>query len=61
MKITIGGDVVPTKSNEKLFSESNLKELLGEKLLDRWNKSDYRFFNLETPICNNSKPIKKDG
>lgn len=61
MQIIIGGDLVPTKSNVKLFSESNLKSLLGNELLDIWDAADVRIFNLEVPLADEETPIFKNG
>lgn len=61
MKIVIAGDLVPTKSNEKLFGDGNIKELLGDSLYQIWSESDIRIFNLEAPITDTGNPIKKSG
>lgn len=61
MKIIIGGDIVPTKSNFEYFNNGNVKELIGEELLTLWRTSDIRIFNLETPLSDIKKPIHKSG
>ena len=61
MSILIGADFVPTESNETLFIDSDLKELLGEELLSLINKSDFRIFNLELPLCDEPNRIRKCG
>ena len=61
MKIIIGADTVPTESNRALFSEGNVRKLLGEELLEIWNSSDVRILNLEVPITDRMDPIKKCG
>jgi len=57
----IGGDLAPTKSNYSLFEEGNIRALIDNKLLYVLELSDYRIFNLELPITDTEKPIKKDG
>ena len=61
MYFVIGADVVPTKSNLKLFSSGDANALVGEELLNILNNSSYRIFNLEVPLTNDSQPIKKQG
>ena len=61
MRIVIGADIVPTESNMHLFSEGNVKELLGEDLLNLWNSFDVRILNLEVPITDKKNPINKCG
>ena len=60
-KIIIGGDLVPTESNYKLFEEGNVKNLIGEELLEKLNKADYTIFNLEVPLTDEQHPIVKCG
>src|SRR5664280_1800076 len=59
--LIIGGDIAPTKSNFSFFEEGNLKALIDDKLLSLLESSDYRIFNLELPLTDTEKPIKKDG
>ena len=59
--ILIGGDLAPTKSNFSYFVEGNIKALIDEKLYPLLNSDDYRIFNLEVPLAETEKPIKKDG
>ena len=61
MKIIIGGDLAPTKTNFSFFSEGNLKALIDARLLSEINSADYRIFNLEVPLSDNEQPIIKDG
>ncbi len=61
MKLLIAGDLVPTQSNQELFAQGHIEELLGKDLYQIWDKTKYKLFNLETPICKNLKPIKKTG
>lgn len=62
MKIIIGADLVPTKSNEELFASGNAEVLVGKELLELLSASDtYSVFNLETPLCDFTNPILKNG
>lgn len=61
MSIIIGADLVPTASNQKLFSCGEVEELFGELLLKTLEAADYRIFNLETPLTDVAAPISKIG
>lgn len=62
MKILIGADIVPTKSNIALFSAGNAEELVGNELFQKLNDKDtYCIFNLEVPLCDRADPIAKCG
>lgn len=61
MEILIGGDLVPTKANLKLFIEGNVEKLLGESLLEQWMMANIRIFNLECPLIDKDYPILKKG
>ena len=60
-KIIIGGDLVPTKSNEYLFINEQIDELISEKLANLLRSADCRIFNLEAPLTTSDKKILKDG
>ena len=60
-KIIIGSDVVPYGKVEGLFSDGNLRAILGESLSKIWLGAEYRFFNLECPVTNSNKGINKNG
>lgn len=60
-RIIIGGDIVPTRTNEELFINGNINELIGEELKQKVDRSDAFIVNLETPIVDVAKPIKKNG
>lgn len=47
MKIIIGGDLVPTKSNYELFEKADVSELFWEKIINELKTADIRMFNLE--------------
>lgn len=61
MKILIGADVVPTERNMGLFQNGDAEELVGAKLLDAIESSDFRIFNMEVPLTNKITPISKCG
>lgn len=61
MYFVIGADIVPTKSNIQLFSDGDKAVLLGQELQDILDNSSYRIFNLEVPLTDIEKPIKKQG
>ena len=61
MSILIGADIVPTEANKEYFASGNMVPVLGGKLMGLLSQVDYRVFNLETPLFNNSSPIKKMG
>ncbi len=61
MNLLIAGDTVPTENNIELFTNEQLEEILGDKLLNFWEKADYKVFNLEAPITNSNNKIKKCG
>lgn len=59
MNLLIAGDIVTNSSNEKLFENKELDKVLGIDLLNLWNSSDYKVFNLEAPITDYNIPINK--
>lgn len=61
VKITIGGDLVPTKTNYDLFTKGDVKALFGEKILEELEKADLRIMNLEVPLTDETHPIDKKG
>jgi len=61
MKIIIGGDLVPTKTNKKRFISGDIDKLLDKKLQAKWFSADLRIFNLETPLVSYRSPIIKNG
>lgn len=61
MNIVIGADLVPTKSNIELFKKGDIDTLIGKELTDIIRNADYRIFNLEVPLVDESSPIKKCG
>lgn len=61
IKIIIGSDLVPTVSNENLFAEGKVTDLIGNELQKKLEESDIRIFNLEAPITYKDKPLDKCG
>lgn len=61
MKLLIGGDFVPTKSNICIFENADVETLLGKDLLALLSSADYRLFNLEVPLTDVITPIEKCG
>jgi poly-gamma-glutamate synthesis protein (capsule biosynthesis protein) len=61
LSIIIGGDLVPTKSNEELFVKGDAKELVGDEVYNILNLSDINIYNLETPLVDHGTPIVKHG
>lgn len=60
-RIIIGGDLVPTESNRKLFAEANVDEMIGAELKELLRSADYTTFNLEVPLTDKESPIAKCG
>ena len=61
INIIICGDLVPTQTSTKYFEEANLNCLIDNNIQEFLNNSDFRFFNLETPLCDIEQPILKSG
>ena len=62
LKLIIGGDFAPRKSNENLIKTGNFIEKLDKKFKEYWNNADYRILNLECVLCEEEdKKIKKSG
>ena len=61
MKILIGADIVPTKSNICDFENGNIENLIDDNLANILKTADFRIFNLEVPLTDNETPITKCG
>ena len=61
MSLIIGADIVPTIENSLHFKNGNVEALVGDGLVDVLQKTDYRVFNLETPLTDDDTPIDKWG
>lgn len=60
MKLLIGGDVVPTSSNERYFTDGDIKTLFG-KTCDLAKQADRVLINLECALTNSDNAIAKFG
>ncbi|MCX6083315.1 MAG: CapA family protein [Chloroflexi bacterium] len=60
IKIIIGGDTVPTKSNET-YLMNDQENLIFNKIKDVFSAADITIINLECPLTNSNKPIIKIG
>lgn len=61
ISLIIGGDLVPTESNRKLFENNQIEELLGKELKEELEKVDFKIFNLEAHITVNNEELLKCG
>lgn len=62
LKLIIGGDFVPTKSNENIMKNESFIQKLDEKFIMLWERVDFRIINLECALCEEDKLfIKKNG
>ena len=61
MKIIIGADLVPTKSNYSYFSNGNIESIIDDGIIDIINSANYRIFNLEVPLTDTVNNISKAG
>ncbi len=65
MGVLIGADFIPTSSNADWFNAGEVdKIIVGQQdnnLLEIIRAADYRIFNLEGPIFDGNRPIKKSG
>jgi len=50
LSILIAGDMVPTKSNERLFIDGNMSSLFGDSLHTIFQEADIVSVNLECPL-----------
>lgn len=61
MKILIGADVVPTECNEQYFISGDAEKLVGKQIKEIIDQADLRVYNMEVPLTDIAKPIKKAG
>lgn len=61
MKLIIGADIVPTKSNIEVFRNGNTEKLVDNKLQKILSEADYTILNLEVPLTDIADPILKCG
>ncbi len=60
-KLIIGADIVPTPSNQTIFENAHMEQIIDDGLFDVLKNADYRVFNLEVPLTDKEAPIKKCG
>lgn len=61
LSVIIGGDVMPSFKNLDYFSEGKTQLIIDESVRAVFSSSDYRVFNLETPLTDELAPIAKEG
>ena len=61
MMILIGADIVPTATNQSLFENAEIEQLVDHGLREVLQNADYRIFNLEVPLVDKEMPIRKCG
>ncbi len=61
LRIIIGGDLVPTKSNFDIFNAGDIVALTGHDLSEILNECDCRIFNLEVPLTDKEAQLPKWG
>ncbi len=61
IKLIIGADIVPTVSNQSIFENAKLEQIVDRKLFNVLNNADFRCFNLEVPLTDKETPINKKG
>ena len=61
LALIIGGDLAPTRSNYSSFENGSIDSIIDRKILDYISSADFRIFNLEVPLTDEKKPIRKDG
>jgi len=60
LRIVIGGDTVPTKSNE-IFLKNGQEDSIFNGVKNIFSSADIAIVNLECPLTTHDKPIKKSG
>lgn len=60
MKITVFGDICPTKDTQDAFDRGDSQSIFGDTLAEI-ESSDIVIGNLECAVTDNPKPIKKSG
>lgn len=61
MYILVGADIVPTSSNQELFAKGDALSLVGDDLVTLMEGASFRIFNLEVPLTDEKRPIRKVG
>lgn len=61
IKILIGADIAPTKSNIEFFEKGDGLSLVGKELHRKLSEADFTVLNLEVPLTDWYTPIIKAG
>ena len=61
IRILLGGDTFPTKSNAELFSKGDIKKIFGEDLPLLFSEADYSVLDLEGSFTESGKKKEKAG
>lgn len=61
IKVLIGGDLVPTKTNIDLFLKGDRESLVGNEISHLLDCANFTVFNLEVPLTDRETPIPKCG
>ncbi len=61
MRLLIGADIVPTKTNKHVFESGQMEKVVDAPLRRLLAEADYRIFNLECPLTDVESPIEKCG
>jgi len=61
VSLMICGDTVPTRSNFPEFSAGDRAAYVSDALWEKIAAADFRFYNLEVPLCDTERPIVKCG
>ena len=61
LTLIISGDLAPTLSNYSVFEEGSIESIIDGRILSLISKADFRIFNIEVPLTDTKKPIRKDG
>ena len=61
VSMIICGDTVPMQSNFEEFANGERSSYVSDALWDKMKDADFRFYNLEVPLCNELRPILKCG
>lgn len=61
MRVLISGDFLPQKCNMDLFERGDVETLFGNGILNLYRSAAIRISNLEGPLTDGCKAIKKSG
>ena len=61
ISMIICGDTVPTEPNYEEFCRGEREALISDAVWNKMKDADFRFYNLEVPLCDEKRPIVKCG